>query len=49
MMISELIAQLQDVEDKSKSVFVWVDGEIFPFEVDELTDRLDFNIEGNTA
>ena len=44
MTINELIAQLQEIEDKSKSVFVWIEGEIAPFELDELSDRLDFNV-----
>lgn len=45
MTINELIEQLQDIEDKTKSVFVWLDGEIAPFELDELTDRVDINVD----
>lgn len=45
MTINELIEQLQEIEDKTKSVFVWMDGEIAPFELDELSDRLDFNVD----
>jgi hypothetical protein len=45
MTINELIEQLQEIEDKSKSVFVWLEGEIAPFELDELSDRLDFNVD----
>lgn len=45
MTINELIEQLQDIQDKTKSVFVWLDGEIAPFELDELTDRVDINVD----
>jgi hypothetical protein len=46
MTIAELIAELQEIENKEMPVFVWMDGEIYPFELDtNLSDRLDLNIE----
>ncbi len=47
MTVNELIIELLEIEDKTKSVFVWVNGEISPFQLDELSDRIDFNIEEN--
>jgi hypothetical protein len=41
MTIKELIAQLNLIEDKSKEVYVWANSNIFPFDLDELSDRLD--------
>ncbi len=45
MTVSELIEELQALDNKDVSVFVWADGEIYPFTLDEtFNDRLDLNI-----
>lgn len=50
MTIYELIEELQALDNKDVSVFVWADGEIYPFTLDDtFSDRLDLNIKlGNT-
>jgi len=46
MTVSELIEELQALDNKEASVFVWADGEIYPFTLDEtFSDRLDLNIQ----
>ena len=45
MTIRELIEELQALDNKDVSVFVWADGEIYPFALDDtFSDRLDLNI-----
>ena len=45
MTIRELIEELQVLDNKDVSVFVWADGEIYPFTLDDtFSDRLDLNI-----
>jgi len=45
MTVSELIEELQALDNKEASVFVWADGEIYPFKLDDtISDRLDLNI-----
>jgi len=45
MTVSELIEELQALDNKDVSVFVWADGEIYPFTLDDtISDRLDLNI-----
>ena len=45
MTIRELIEELQSLDNKDVSVFVWADGEIYPFTLDDtFSDRLDLNI-----
>ena len=46
MTIYELIEELQALDNKDVSVFVWADGEIYPFKLDDtISDRLDLNIQ----
>jgi uncharacterized protein YerC len=46
MTVAELIDALQHVE-QDKQVYAWQDGSLFAVkELDELSDRVDFNIEG---
>jgi hypothetical protein len=45
MTVYELIEELQALDNKDVSVFVWAGGEIYPFTLDEtISDRLDLNI-----
>ena len=46
MTIRELIEELQALDNKDVQVFVWADGNIYPFKLDEtFNDRLDLNIQ----
>ena len=46
MKVYELIEALKEM-DQEKQVFAWEDGRVMPINlVDELTDRVDLNVEG---
>ena len=41
MTIAELITELQKIEDQTKAVFIWVEAEIYPIQIDELPNRVE--------
>lgn len=47
MNIQELIHYLEQCKNRTKEVYVWADGELFPIVLvdDSMHDRLDLNIE----